>query len=140
MPRSRGSAGAELVVQRDDAAGGVVGDIREHCLTLRGFQGRPVRRRTCVRGELNQPALCRSGVCPLSDNGLCVRCKRAAGASVNLVNRVAHLRFRESLQLQFLDQLRLREGVRVEGALRYLDGLRVPVAACVADGVRRFRL
>src|SRR6476620_6582297 len=63
-----------------------------------------------------------------------------AGASVNLLNRVAHLRVRESLRPQFLDQLRLRKGVRVEGALRCHDSLHVPVAACVADGVRRFGL
>ena len=45
LPRSRGSAGAELVVQHDGAAGGVVRDVRAHCLTLGGFPRRTQRRR-----------------------------------------------------------------------------------------------
>lgn len=72
--------------------------------------------------------------------GLCVRCKRAAEASGNLLNRVAHLRVRESPGLQAPDQLRLRKGLRFEGFLRRLNGLRVPVRPYAADGVRRFGL
>src|SRR3954471_24551692 len=45
LPRSRGSAGAEFVVQHDDAAGGVVRAVRAHCLTLGGFPRRTQRRR-----------------------------------------------------------------------------------------------
>src|SRR3954454_6307542 len=37
--------GAEFVVQHDDAAGGVVRDVRAHCLTLGGFPRRTQRRR-----------------------------------------------------------------------------------------------
>src|SRR3954471_7613634 len=45
LPRSRGSVGAELVVQHDGAAGGVVRDVRAHCLTLGGFPRRTQGRR-----------------------------------------------------------------------------------------------
>src|SRR4051812_46982494 len=45
IPRSLGSAGAELVVQHDGAAGGVVRDVCAHCLTLGGFPRRTQRRR-----------------------------------------------------------------------------------------------
>ncbi len=44
-PRSRGSVGAEFVVQHDGAAGGVVRDVRAHCLTLGGFTRRTQGRR-----------------------------------------------------------------------------------------------
>jgi hypothetical protein len=37
---SRGPVGAEFVVQHDGAAGGVVRDVRAHCLTLGGFPRR----------------------------------------------------------------------------------------------------
>ena len=37
--------GAEFVVQHDGAAGGVVRDVRAHCLTLGGFPRRTQRRR-----------------------------------------------------------------------------------------------
>src|SRR4051812_33480380 len=45
LPRSLGSVGAEFVVQHDGAAGGIVRDVRAHCLTVGGFHRRRVGRR-----------------------------------------------------------------------------------------------